>query len=121
MAIYFEHEDTGLVTLRVSGVLTRAESDVAKQQVIAVIERHGSVNVLVVMEADFASLEEFVSWDDDHDDEFIQKHVNRLAIVGDLRWRDSALLFFLKGFLPFSIEFFKTGHEDFAKAWLIHP
>lgn len=121
MAINLEHENNGLVVIRASGILTRAESDAAKQRVVAAIHQRGKVDVLIIIEAGFANLEAFADWSDDHDDEFIQQHVNRLAIVGDLKWRDNALLFFMKGFLPFSIEFFKADREDFARAWLIHP
>lgn len=121
MAVSFEYEHPGLAVIRASGVLERAEADAVKQRVIAVIHQQGRVNVLIVIEVGFSNLEEFADWNDDHDDEFIQKHVGRLAIVGDLKWRDIALLFFLKGFLPFPIEFFKTGQEDFAKTWLAHP
>jgi hypothetical protein len=119
MAIELEYEDANLVIIRGSGVVKRAEADEIKRQVVALIHRYGNINVLIMIEEGFSNLEAFVDWSDDHDDEFIQKHVNRMAIVGDLKWRDSALLFFLKGYLPFSIEYFKAGQEEFARAWLI--
>lgn len=120
MALKLEFEEGNLVHLRASEVLTRAESDEVKRQIVAFIKRHGNIKVLILIEKGFTNLEEFANWDDDHDDEFIQRHVSRMAVVGDLRWRDSALLFFLHGLLPFSIEYFKAGQEDLARAWLGH-
>ena len=40
--------------------------------------------------------------------------------VGDLRWRDSALLFLFNTMVPFQIEYFPVAQEEFAKAWLAH-
>ena len=42
-----------------------------------------------------------------------------MAIVSDLRWRDSALLFFLNSMVPFQMEYFKSDQEEFARAWLV--
>jgi hypothetical protein len=118
MAIRFVAEENNLAVIRASEVLTRAESDETKRHVVAMIERQGKVNVLIIIEEGFANLEAFANWDDDHHDEFIQRNVKRMAIVGDLKWRDSALLFFLSGLLPFTIEYFKSDQEAFARAWL---
>jgi len=120
MALKLELEGDNLAVIRSTDVLTRAEADEIKKDVIAIIKAQGSVKVLIVIEESFASLEALANWDDDHDDEFIQQHVERMAIVGDLRWRDSALLFFLNGLLPFSIKYFNSGQEEFARAWLVH-
>jgi len=118
MALSIEFEANNLFVIRSSGVLERDEVDAIKRHVVNFIKRHGRATGLIIIEDGFQSLSAFASWDDDEDDEFIQQHVDRLAIVGDLRWRDSALLFFLNGFVPFSIEYFKSGQETFARAWL---
>ncbi|MDO9103525.1 MAG: STAS/SEC14 domain-containing protein [Methylovulum sp.] len=118
MALILESDGSNLVVIRSSTVLTRAEADDVKKQVIAVIGRQGKISILIIIEAGFVNVDALANWDDDHDDEFIQKHIIRMAIVGDLKWRDSALLFFLNGWLPFSIKYFKADQEDFARAWL---
>jgi hypothetical protein len=51
-------------------------------------------------------------------DAYLQQNVRRLALVGDLRWRDTVLLFFLSAVAKFQIEYFKPEQEDFARAWL---
>lgn len=119
MTIQLNFEDSGLVYARVSGVVTRLAFDEAKKQVVAHIKAHGKIQVLVCIEEDFVNLEPFAAWHDNDDDEFIQQHVNQLAIVGSPTWSEDALLFFLSGLLPFSIQYFKATEEEFARAWLI--
>ena len=121
MALQLSYEDGNLAVVRASDTITRTETDEIKRQIVRFIRRYGRIQVLIIIEENFANLDMLASWDDDQDDEFIQQHVNRLAILGDIKFRDRAVLFFLKGFLPFSIEFFKSGHEEFARAWLTHP
>jgi hypothetical protein len=118
MTLKLEVEKNNLIIIRASDVLKRTESDQAKKEVVSIIQQIGRINIMIVIEEGFSNLEAFVSWDDDHHDEFIQQHINRMAIVGNLRWRDDALLFFLGGLLPFSIEYFKFGQEELAMAWL---
>jgi hypothetical protein len=120
MDIVFTAEPNNLAVIRASGILTRAKSDAIKRQVIDFIIKNGcsKIKILIIIEEDFSNLEAFANWEDDHDDEFIQQHILRMAIVGHLKWRDSALMFFLAGLLPFTIEFFKTEQEVFARSWL---
>jgi hypothetical protein len=49
---------------------------------------------LIIIEKGFSNLETFAYWNGDHDNEFIQPHGNRIAIVGDLKWGMAPLLFF---------------------------
>lgn len=122
MPLHLSHEKTGnLAIIRATDVISRAEADAIKKDIISIIRRYGKVNILIIIEQDFTNLDMLANWDDDEDDEFIQKHIIRMAILGDIKWKDRALLFFLKGFLPFSMEFFKVGQEGFARAWLLHP
>ena len=119
MTIHLEFEAPDRICIRGSGVLKRDELDAAKRQLFAHMQVHGRCHVLMLLEPDFANLQAFAQWDDIEEDAFIQQHVIRLAMVGDLRWRDSALLFFLSGLVPFQMEYFKSGQEEFARAWLL--
>jgi hypothetical protein len=119
MTLHIAHETPNLVVIRSSGVLVRDEVDAAKRQVFAHMMEHGRQHVLIRIEADFASLQAFARWDDIAEDRFIQQHVIRLALVGDLRWRDNALLFLLSGLVPFQMEYFPAGQEAFARTWLL--
>jgi hypothetical protein len=94
MAVKLEYEDNNLIVIRASDVLKRTESDETKKQVVTFINQQGRINVLIIIEKGFSNLEAFACRDDGHDDEFIQRHVNRIAIVGDLKWRMAPLYFF---------------------------
>jgi len=41
-----------------------------------------------------------------------------MAIIGDLKWKDSFEMFVMKGLRPFPIEYFPVEQEELAKAWL---
>lgn len=112
-------ESKQLVRIHANGVLARTEVDDVKRQVFAQMMEHGPQHVLIHIEPDFGHLQAFANWDDIPEDRFIQQHVVRLALVGDMRWRDQALLFFLSGLVPFQIEYFKPEQEEFARAWLL--
>jgi hypothetical protein len=119
MPIQLQFETADLAVVHVSGVLQRPEVDDAKRQVFAHMMEHGSMHVLIKIDPGFGNLQAFAKWDDIEEDRFIQQHVIRVALVGDLRWRDSALLFLLGGLVPFQIEYFNADQEHFARAWLL--
>ncbi|KJV07238.1 STAS/SEC14 domain-containing protein [Methylocucumis oryzae] len=118
MALSLTIEADNLAVIHGTGELTRPEADAIKQQVIAFIQRVGRIRLLIVIEPGFRGIDHFASWEDDHDDEFIQQHLIKMAIVGELKWQESALLFFLHGLLPFSIQYFSAEQENLARAWL---
>lgn len=116
VSIHFESER--LAVFHASGVLKREELDEAKHALHAHMLEHGTMKVLILIGRDFGNLEAFAQWDDMDIDHHIQHHVERMAIVGDLRWRDSALLFFISAVSRFPIEYFNATQETFARAWL---
>ena len=119
MTVKLEFAENNLVISHTSGILTRDEFNHAKNEVATFIKKNGKINMLVIIEESFSNMQAFVSWDDDDVDDFIQKNTNRLAIVGNLKWYEDALLFFLNGLVPFTIEYFKLGQEKLAIAWLL--
>jgi SpoIIAA-like len=46
------------------------------------------------------------------------QHIEKMAIVGDEKWRDDALAFTAKGFRPTAIEFFSAVRLNDARTWL---
>jgi hypothetical protein len=119
MTITVSLEEGNLVILRSNGVLMRQEVDHAKHQVHDIIVAHGKVHVLALMEPDFDNLEAFATWEDIEVDAVIQPNIIRMALVGDLRWRDRAILFFLNAVSSFQIEYFQPEQEEFARTWLL--
>ena len=118
MPVFISFEDPHLAVIRASGVLLRTEADAAKRVIHDHMQQNGSVGALILIEESFSNWEAFVSWEDIEVDAYLQQNVRRLALVGDLRWRDTVLLFFLSAVAKFQIEYFKPEQEDFARAWL---
>lgn len=118
MTIHVSFPEPQLIKVHVSGVMMRAEVDATKHQMHDHMQVHGKCALLFVLDPGFSNLEAFVRWDDIDVDVYIKQHVIRLAVVGDLRWRDSALLFLFNSMVPFQIEYFPAHQEGFAKAWL---
>jgi len=109
--------NNGVVTVRFEGTLTQAALLQAQQAVADIIRVEGKVRILVNAEK-FEGWESGGAWDDftfqDESDPFVEK----LAIVGDKRWEDLALMFVAKGLRRFPIEYFGTGEREKAYSWV---
>lgn len=120
MTVLVDFEAPNLVNIQVSGTMRRAEVDACKHQMHDLMQLHGKCLVTITLEPGFSNLEAFARWDDIDVDHYIKRHIIRLAVVGDLRWRDNALLFLFNTMVPFQIEYFPAVQAEFARAWLTH-
>lgn len=108
----------GIVTNRVSGVLTQAELSAVQKQLLGIIGREGGVRLLILCEG-------FQGWDKESDWEDVSfqtqsdPYINKMALVGDKKWEDLALLFTGKGFREFPIEYFELDDVEKARVWLM--
>jgi SpoIIAA-like len=119
MTVSVSFEEGNLVVIRGSGELKRDEVDQTKRQIYNYILANGEIYMLILIDEAFKSFEAFASWEDIEEDTVIQPNVKRLALVGDLRWRDQALLFLITAVASFQIEYFKPEQEEFARVWLL--
>ncbi|BDT74302.1 hypothetical protein os4_38550 (plasmid) [Comamonadaceae bacterium OS-4] len=120
MPITVEFSTPNLVAMRVSEVILRTEVDAAKHQMHDLMQLHGPCVFMVELEPAIAGFEALATWEDIEVDHYIKKHIVRFAIVGDLRWRDSAMLFFFSSMVPFQIEYFPADQKELGLAWLTH-
>ncbi len=107
----------GILSARISGKLTHAELVALQHAASDLIKREGKVRLLVMAE-NFQGWERGGDWGDlsfqsEHD-----AHIERMAIVGDRKWEDLALLFAAKGFRKFPIEYYESHELTKARAWL---
>jgi hypothetical protein len=109
--------ENGTMTVRVSARLTQSELAAIQKETGAIIERLGRVRILVLAEH-FQGWEEGGQWNDFSFQEAHDQHIERMAIVGDEKWQDLALLFASQGLRPFPIEFFPPGRLAEARKWL---
>lgn len=105
--------------LTVTGLLRKPEFDDAQRQMLGIMRQDATdtVRVLVVLEA-------FEGWEPDarwSDLTFYVSHgdaLERIAIVGDERWRDQALMFAAADLRKGPVEFFAPARLAEARAWL---
>ena len=107
----------GVITVRMTGELKKAEFDLIQSMAPEAIKRWGKIRVLLIVE-DFQGWERGANWGDTS---FIQTHgheIEKIAAVGDEAWRDSFYAFMGKGFRSTAIEYFTPTERDKAEAWL---
>lgn len=107
----------GLVTAKISGKLTYSELTSLQKQVINIIGREGGIRVLVITE-DFLGWDKAGDWDDISFQDTSDPYINKMALVGEKKWEELALLFTSKGFREFPIEYFTPAELSKAQAWL---
>lgn len=108
----------GIVTNRVSGLLTQAELSAVQQEVLAIIGREGGIRLLILAE-DFQGWDKAGDWEDVSFQSQSDPYINKMALVGDKKWKDLALMFTGKGFREFPIEYFEPHEVEKARAWLM--
>ncbi|HXL09271.1 MAG TPA: STAS/SEC14 domain-containing protein [Candidatus Bathyarchaeia archaeon] len=81
------------------------------------IAREGKIRALMIAEG-FEGWERKADWGDVSFMMEQGQHIEKMAIVGDEKWRDDALAFTAKGFRPTAIEFFPASRINEARIWL---
>ena len=117
MSIAFENQQDNVIELRVSGELKLAEFQDAQLHIEKVIQTSGNVSILIITE-DFQGWERTEGWEDFSFQEKNDTFINKIAILGDPKWKDSILAFAAKGLRPVAIEYFDVAQEANARAWL---
>ena len=108
----------GLVEARIRGVMTLADQHALESAAKGIIDAGGKASLLVTLE-DFEGWEKNDGWGENLQFQFdYGDEIARIAIVGDQRWKEEALLFVGKGFRDTAIEFFSTDSLNVAKAWI---
>lgn len=116
MSIVAMDDADGVVTIRLTGRLSEADTVVLENTLASIIRDRGMVGVLVVAE-NFHGWEHG-DWDSFALQEQTDPYIRRMAIVGERQWEDSALMFAAKGLRPFPIEYFVPEDLEGARAWV---
>jgi len=106
-----------LITAKISGQLTETELLSLQRATAEIIQQRGKARLLVLVE-NFLGWQKGGTWSDlsfqmDHDEQ-----IEKMAIVGDRKWKDLALIFTAQGLRKFPIEYFDLAEKDKALAWL---
>ena len=106
-----------LLQIRIRGMLKKADYDRIIQIAKEAIAREGKIRALAILER-FEGWERHEEWGDVSFMIGQGQHIEKMAIVGDEKWRDDALAFTAKGFRPTAIEFFGTSRLNEARTWV---
>jgi hypothetical protein len=107
----------GIVTAKITGKLTHTELAAMQKSATDIIRQQGKARLLVVTE-DFHGWEKGGDWGDLSFQMENDAHIEKLAIVGEKKWEDLALVFTAKGLRKFPIEYFQPADLAKARAWL---
>ena len=106
-----------LLMLIVSGKLSHAELTGMQREAARALQKHAKARILVLAE-DFQGWEREGDWSDLSFQEQNDAKIERMALVGDKRWKELALAFVGQGLREFPIEYFEHGEVAKARAWL---
>jgi hypothetical protein len=107
----------GFITVKISGVLKRAELAQMEKSAIEVMGSVPKVRFLILTE-NFQGWDNRDNWEDvsfqaQHDDQ-----IEKIAIVGEKRWQDMAEAFVGKGLRSIAIRFFTPSETAIARTWI---
>jgi len=117
MSMNVRHERDNVYRIEVRGLLRKPDFEVCGGMLVREMARIGPVRLLFL-------LEDFDGWhpqDDWKDLTFYVTHGNqieRIAIVGDERWRSESLMFAGADLRTAAVEFFGEDNLAGARAWL---
>jgi len=110
----------GVLTIRISGKLRHSELATAQKNAAEMLKKKGGSRVLVLAEK-FEGWEKAGDWGDLSGQQQLDAQIDRMAIVGEKRWEDVALLFTGKGIRHIEIEYFSPTDLIKARSWLSGP
>ena len=118
MPASIRHESGNLFRVRISGVLRQAELKDVQAVAAREIGRLGTIKLLFVLEQ-FEGWERDADWGDlafyaAHD-----KDIEKIAIVGEEKWRDHGLAFAGAGIRRAPVKFYPPAESERARAWLL--
>ncbi len=104
------------LTLKVGGKLAQSELFAVQKSAAEILQKEGRKHVLVIADG----FQGWVKgdWGDLSGQMAMDAYVDRMAIVGDKRWKDLALLFAGKGIRRIAIEYFTPADLAKARVWL---
>ncbi len=108
----------GIMTIKVTGLFTYPEQIALQKASINNIPEQGKISILYLLE-NFEGWSKDDNWSDVSFQDASDPYIKKMAIVGEEKWQDLALMSVGFGFRNFPIEYFQTDELDLAKAWLM--
>lgn len=111
-------EDAGgkILSMKISGKLTKEDYHQFVPKVEDLIKQHGKIRILMQMH-DFHGWELGALWEDIKFDVKHFRDIERLAMVGDSKW-EAGMAVFCKPFTTAKIKYFDVSKTDEAGQWI---
>jgi hypothetical protein len=106
-----------LLQVRIRGIFKKADHDRIVQIAKEAIAREGKIRALVILEG-FEGWERHEGWGNVSFMMEEGRDIEKMAIVGDEKWKDDVIAFTAKGFRPTAIEFFAASRVTAARVWV---
>lgn len=117
MAVKIHKEQNALLVISVSGKFTKADLLACEDASIQLIKEAGRIKTLILL-SDFQGWEKSKAWGNVTFMNTFGEKVDKMAFVGDMKWRDEVFLFTGKDFRSTQLEYFDTAAESVARNWL---
>ncbi len=117
MTVKIVEQSGTLLAVKLSGKLTKADMDGWQRKAVEVIEREGSVRVLVTAEG-FEGWDKKGDWGDLSFMMTYDEQIKRIAVVGERKWEDLVIAFTGKGMRSAQVEYFLPDQLARARAWV---
>jgi hypothetical protein len=117
MPASFQRDVGNIFRLDISGKLTAGDFAVLQRSAAAEIERAGNIRLLVVLDG-FDGWALGGNWQDLGFYIRYAENIERIAIIGDERWRSEALMFVGADLRRTAVSFFPTNDASRAADWL---
>jgi hypothetical protein len=117
MSVLIETEANGLLNVIVSNLMTRKDVNHCQETVVTAIKRYGNIKVLMVLDA-FQGWETSDEWKDFLFYAEYEDKIKKIAVLGDLKWKEDMFSFLSGPFRSGLIEFFNPSQKSEARTWL---
>lgn len=107
----------GIITVKISGKLKRPELTAMEKTAVEIFRQQGKMRILILAE-DFQGWERGGDWGDLSFMRENDQHMEKIAIVGEGKWKDLALIFTGKNYRECPVEYFLPEEVGQAQAWL---
>ena len=111
-----EEADGKILSVKISGKLSKEDYQQFVPDVERLIKDHGKIRILVQMH-DFHGWELGALWDDIKFDMKHFRDIERLALVGESKW-EKGMAAFCKPFTTAKIQYFDETKSADAKTWI---
>jgi hypothetical protein len=110
----------GLIVAEIGGLLQYAEFAELQAVIRNAISQSGKIRLLIRL-TNFTGMEKSEAWGEVGLPGELDQYIEKIAIIGDPQWRETAFLFTAKNLRSFPIEYFLRPEENHAQRWIKDP